>query len=126
MKRNMDLIRALLLKVESGHSQLSIHEVEDLATVDDIASKTVHYHMNLLVDADFIDASATHRGTWYIKSMTWAGHDFLDTVRDPEIWKRTKDVAKEAKGFSVELLRDIAKGLVKKQVKRLTDVDIEI
>ena len=44
-------------------------------------------------------------------------HDFLDSVRDPETWAKTKKAAAGAGGFTVELLRDLAKGFVKKQIE---------
>jgi hypothetical protein len=56
--------------------------------------------------------------------LEWAGHDFLDSVRDPEIWAKTKQGAETAKGFTVDLLKDLAKGLVKKQIEDYTGVKL--
>ena len=56
--------------------------------------------------------------------LTWAGHDLLDSVRDPKIWAKTKHGALAAGGFTVDLLKDLAKGFVKKQIEQRTGVTL--
>jgi hypothetical protein len=38
------------------------------------------------------------------RRLTAAGHDYLDTIRDPEIWRQTKEGARAAGGFTIEML----------------------
>jgi hypothetical protein len=45
-------------------------------------------------------------------------------VRDPKIWAKTKDGALAAGGFTVDLLKDLAKGFVKKQIEERTGVTL--
>ena len=59
-------------------------------------------------------------------ALTWDGHDFLDSVRDEEIWRRTKEGAKAAGGFTFDIIKDLAKGLIKTQIKKHTDVDLDL
>ncbi|MGZ5043196.1 MAG: DUF2513 domain-containing protein [Methylobacter sp.] len=59
-----------------------------------------------------------------ISKLTWQGHDFLGPVRDPVIWQETKEGAKKAGGFSLELLRALAKGLVKEKIEEHTGVQL--
>ncbi|MDQ6867300.1 MAG: DUF2513 domain-containing protein [Pseudomonadota bacterium] len=42
-------------------------------------------------------------------------HDFLDSIRDPDLWNKTKKGAKAAGGFTMDLLADLAKGLIKRR-----------
>ncbi len=56
--------------------------------------------------------------------LTWDGHDFLDSIRDPVIWQETKEGVKKAGGFSLELLGDLAKGLLKKKIEDHTGVQL--
>jgi Hypothetical protein (DUF2513) len=63
-------------------------------------------------------------GSYVINGLTWAGHDFLDSIRDPKIWEKTKKGAEAAGGFTVDLLKDLAKGLVKKQIEEYTGVKL--
>jgi hypothetical protein len=46
------------------------------------------------------------------KSLTLAGHDFLDAARSPFVWRRAKEIASAAGGFTVDLLLSIAKSLL--------------
>lgn len=49
---------------------------------------------------------------------------FLDSVRDPETWWRTKKAAAGAGGFTLDLLKDLAKGLIRKQIEDRTGVKL--
>ncbi len=125
MKRDMDLIRSILLKVEADCKPMSVTSFMS----DDFKEhdwKTVRGHMQLLEDARYFyeceqALSGDKHSVW---GITWAGHDFLDTVRNDEIWEMTKDRAKAAGGFTVELLGDLAKGFIKTQIKKQTGVEL--
>jgi len=55
-----------------------------------------------------------------------AGTRFIDAVRDEKVWRLTKEGAEKAGGWTLGLLSALGKGFLKKQIERLTDVDIEI
>jgi Hypothetical protein (DUF2513) len=59
-----------------------------------------------------------------VRGRTWRGHDFIDSVRDPEIWRKTKEGAQAAGGFTIELLRELAKGFIKTQIEKHTGVKL--
>ena len=124
MKRDMDLVRLLLLAIEEVHDgtgqQVKIPSF-------DRPEAEVTEHLFLLLDAGFIDGVDTsHMGgrELIVRRMTFAGYDFLDSIRDEEIWKKTKVGAGAAGGFTVELLKDLAKGLIKQQIKKHTGLEI--
>lgn len=48
-------------------------------------------------------------GASRVKRLTWNGHEFLDTIRDAEVWKRTKAGAEKAGNASVSFLWELAK-----------------
>jgi hypothetical protein len=56
--------------------------------------------------------------------LSWYGHDFLDSIRDPKIWERTKRGAEAAGGFTVDLLKDLATGFIRKQIEERTGVKL--
>ena|ERR1700730_3813371 len=127
MQREMDLIRALLLRIESGQefdgtSQIQPDFPGDLG-ITDYSYAEVAYHLNLLIRGGFIDGIRKMQMP-IISQLTWAGHDFLDSVRDPETWAKTKSAAVRAGGFTVELLRDLAVGLIKKQIEEKTGIKL--
>ena len=41
------------------------------------------------------------------------GHEFLDTLRDPEIWRRTKQGAKKIGSASIDVLFTLGKAYAK-------------
>lgn len=47
-----------------------------------------------------------------------------ESHRDPDVWDRTKAGALQAGGFTVELLKDLAKGFVKKQIEDRTGISL--
>lgn len=50
------------------------------------------------------------------------GHDFLDSIRDPDVWNKTKKGALAAGGFTLNLLNDLAKGFIKKKIEDSTGI----
>lgn len=127
MKRDMDLIRTMLLAIEMDdrYDAASLHALEGPSDfgVHDKSFEEVAYHLQMIVDRGLIYGKRSNIAPIY-GGLTMAGHDFLDSVRDPEIWRQTKDAAGKAGGFTLDLLVDLAKGLVKTQLKRLTGIEL--
>jgi hypothetical protein len=127
MKRDMDLVRDLLLAIENdpnfdGMRRIMPDEPGDLGITEHSYEEVV-YHLVLLIEAGLLVGKLTMQMP-IISKLTWQGHDFLDTVRDPVIWRETKEGAKKAGGFSLELLAALAKGLVKKKIEEHTGVQL--
>ncbi len=124
MKRDLDVIRNILLQIETndiGNRQWV------KISIPEIGEAVLQEHLFLAWESGFIEgndvSSLSSRG-FKPRRLTPAGHDFLDSVRDPEIWKKTKEGANAAGGFTLELLGDIAKGFIKTQLKKQTGVEI--
>lgn len=129
MKRDMDLIRELLLKLEALPMReggiVTISSDADEIAVPGYNSAQIDYHLGQIRLAGFInDGGARPMSGIGFHCLTWTGHDFLNSVRDPRIWEKTKKGAEAAGGFTVELLKDLAKGLVKKQIEEYTGVKL--
>ncbi|WP_027149478.1 DUF2513 domain-containing protein [Methylobacter tundripaludum] len=127
MKRDMDLVRDLLLVIEShplldGMRRMQPDEPGDL-DITDHSSNEVTYHLNMLIKAGLVEGKITMQMP-IISKLTWQGHDFLDSIRDPVIWRETMEGAKKAGGFSLELLGALAKGLIKKKIEEHTGVQL--
>lgn len=118
VRRDPDLLRALILKLEAyplpfGAVAYFTVGDEDIA-IEGHEPDQIGYHARLLADAGYIDEpdSRPMRG-FAFRGLTWAGHDFADSVRDPEIWNKTKSGASAAGGWTLDLLGELAKGLLK-------------
>jgi hypothetical protein len=115
-KRDMDLIRTLLLRIESdplfdGHCQVQPNEPADLRITDHSYAE-VAYHLNLLIDEGFVKGSHTMQMP-FISQLTWNGHEFLADVSDPDVWRKTKERAKTITNVGLGFLWEIAKAKIK-------------
>jgi hypothetical protein len=125
MKRDMDFIRELLLKIEGGEKEFDVVGKAFTGGIDPPEMEKLTEHIRLLRQAGFIDVEAESLGGHLVLTgLSWRGHDFLDSVRDPKIWEKTKSGAAAAGGFTVDLLIDLAKGFLKKQIEERTGVKI--
>lgn len=112
MKRDMDIIRAIFIAAES--SQQSGHP-DGLHKIDGVDDKVAAYHVALLKDAGYVEASVSkeHNGLpWRFESlrMTWSGHEFLDAMRDDTVWNKVKEhVIKPGASWTVSLLLESLK-----------------
>lgn len=95
MKRDMELVRQILLKVEQAESDPN--EWIDLS-FDQWTCEVVSYHSKILNDAGLIEAQdlSTLAGSdWRPMSLTWSGHEFLDAARDETVWNKAMTSLKE-------------------------------
>ena len=113
MRRDMDIIRLLLLQHESG---------EDLPELEKHPIELVVYNLALMVDAGFLvgniieDHEGSPVGASIIR-MTWEGHDFLDSIRDPSVWQKAKDrVIKPGVSWSFSILVEFLKAEAQRQL----------
>jgi len=92
MKRDMDLIRAMLLAIEAENHGFAPEKIEIMG----YDQEQIGYHALLLGEAGLaIVREVTTAGgkspQAIITRLTWAGHEFLDASREPRIWNQAKD-----------------------------------
>jgi hypothetical protein len=107
MKRNPDLIREILLKIEmvpypNQHVTFKIADYSD----DDIS-----YHIQLLCEAGFIEAYDNPYVCffeWEQVRLKWAGHEFLDLAKNQSRWEEAKRIILEtAEGINFDILKQV-------------------
>lgn len=126
MQRDMDYVRALLLQIEAKDKPCLMDLLTENAEQTEYDKLSEHLVM-LVEEAEFVNGIAAHNmaaKNWLDLRLTWKGHDFIDSIRDPKVWEKTKKGAAAAGGFTVDLLRDLAKGLIKKQIEEYTGIQI--
>lgn len=121
MKRDMDLVRAILFAVEAAGEDQTI-KAGDIQ-LDGFSSGQISRHVQLLEEAGFLQANISKQlggvaaRRFHIYGMTWSGHDFLDTIRDPSVWEKTKDkIVSHGGSFSLEIVKALATGFLKQQL----------
>jgi hypothetical protein len=130
MTRDIDLIRELLLKLENLPTRPGgiylLNPEDDEIQIDGYSNHQIDYHLSLISEAGLIDSgksSAVMNG-YLFSRLSWAGHDFLDSIRDPDVWAKTKRGAEAAGGFTADLLMDLAKGFIKTKIEEHTGVKL--
>ena len=118
MERNWDTVRELMLKTENLEPNKSI-------TLNDFESEEhykISYHVQLLESAGLVNANlsqavgkqATH---FHLRSLTWEGHEFLDSIRVQSTWSKVKSLIKEKGGvMTFDVIKTVAATLVKSSI----------
>lgn len=73
----------------------------------------------MLKDAGFLAHEKMLAGGQFGWRLTWQGHEFVDEVRDPEIWRKTKEGAEKVGSWSIKLLGELAAGFVRAKAAEL-------
>ena len=122
MKRDLDLIRDILLAIEASGGPMYL----PLKVSPPRPPGEVALQVQLLKDAGYIVAeifpirkSLDMSGA--IIRMTNSGYDYLDPVRDPKVWSQTKSVLEKIGGSAaLEVVKDIAAKFMAEMIKRFT------
>jgi hypothetical protein len=110
MKRDMDLVRQILLQIEAAQQPRGPVKL----TIPGHSEEEVSYHVKLPAQAGLItavDNSTMQSVSWQAAGLTWPGHEFLDSIKNETVWDKTKAVVKE-KGGAISF--EVLKGLVTK------------
>jgi hypothetical protein len=117
MNRDLDLVRELLLHFESLPN-----DSPGVPTVAGHSELEVNYHLILMFEAGLIRAEPQTSQTGRVIrvlpfSLTWQGHEFLDTARDKTTWNAVKgQVSSRAGTVSFELLKALLIAYAKDKV----------
>ena len=57
-----------------------------------------------------------------LNAYLWMGMISSISIRDPDVWNKTKKGALAAGGFTLNLLNDLAKGFIKKKIEDSTGI----
>lgn len=109
MRRELDLIRLLLLKLEGA---------DEVIGLDNFSEEQQLHHSVLLIEAGYahgviIPNKNGDPVSTRMSRLTWAGHEFLELTRDDTIWNHAKSVvAESAKGAAAEIVTSACKQLL--------------
>lgn len=112
MKLNHDCVRAVLLFIEENVTYGTYVDFSE-AIVDNFSREDIIYSADKLLEAGFIDGSkisAIGRSVPGIRitTITWSGHQFLDSIRDNTIWKHTKSIIKDFSSVSLNTILNVS------------------
>lgn len=105
MKRDMDIVRKVLLTVEDGNGG---------ASFDGYADDSIKYHKALVIEAGLAEGSILKGDTGnheipvevVLRKLTWAGHDFVDAIASESNWTKVKTFLLEGgKQITIETVK---------------------
>ena len=115
MKRDMDLIRSILLAVEESPTGRAPSPL----VVNGYSQQAVDYHAFLVMEAGLCEGVDVTNPESVVPEaalnrLTWSGHEFPDAARDDTLWNKAKDrvgstLGDVAIGVFVALLHRLAK-----------------
>ena len=126
MKIDHDYLKKLLEACQA--SEKPTFDIEYLnAAGFDYSDTKLEFHMAILNDQGFIQRADGDPGFGFTRGidgflqrnalplrLTASGHEFLDTVQNPEVWSKTKAAAKKVGGVGFDLFLQIAKAEAKR------------
>ncbi len=117
MKRDMDLVREVLIALEDAPFNGGPLK---LTPPEQYSSEQVTYHIMLLHEAGLIrafDFSSDEFPDWRPGYLTWEGHEFLNAARDSGRWSKAKTLVLEKGGGLVfEILKQVLLDQMKRRV----------
>ena len=126
MKLNYDCVRSVLLTVEKSKTideELNLNPLavetifEQLPKYED---SEILYTIEKLKEAGYINAvlhfAAEHFINGAVSSITYSGHEYLDNIREPEVWRKVKTMLKNAGDITLPLISQAAQLLIGSQL----------
>ena len=116
MKRDLDIIRNILLYIENAdNNRIRIY---DISTNLNLPIDTVKYHLDLLVDKKFIilrgcvtvmTPDFKPYDTIRVVRMTFDGCDYLEAIKNDTVWNNVKKELKKIGGSaSLDIVKTLA------------------
>ncbi|EPY08221.1 hypothetical protein PAALTS15_05828 [Paenibacillus alvei TS-15] len=96
MKRDMELIRRLLLETETLSYDGGMRSRKFGGSwFNDVEDDAFYYHVKLLSEAKYIISISPPHGDnsvpYFPYSLTWEGHELLDSIRSDSTWDKVKN-----------------------------------
>jgi hypothetical protein len=113
MKRDLELIRKMVLEIEAAPSGWPALKIEGYTDAQ------VGYHAYLLINAGLamgkdLSTLGNLSPEGFINTLTWAGHEFADAVRDETRWRKALGVVQEKGGtVTIGVLTQLLVALMK-------------
>lgn len=117
MKRDMNIIRQILLKLEESETGYAPDPIE----IDGYSQTQIGYHTLLLIEAGLVDGEeVTGDGdegpVGAASRLTWDGHEFLDAAREPRRWQEARNLIDRIGGASIQVWINVLTKIVTKNL----------
>ena len=115
MKRDIDLIRQILLELEEKGAYTNWMDID----IEDYSPEQIDYHLELMVEAGLISVRTSEKE--YSRQLplrlTWEGHEFLDAVRNEPQWHKVKESIKLGNNVPFHVIETLLFELAKRETQ---------
>lgn len=123
MKLNHDCLRDVLLVLEDELALDDTMQYEDLWIGDFVNNKSlcsytkieIAYSVYKLSEAGYLSSGAFYstarNSSYYIRTVTFYGHEFIDSIRDETRWNGIKKGLSAVRDYSLSAISSIAEGM---------------
>ena len=130
MELNKDCVRDVLLsceellKMDEEGYMISLSHEELEQVLPNYKTEDIIYTVVKLKEAGFLDVKVTRASgnilvDVRINDITFTGHEFLNDIRDDNNWKKVKAIAKSVGAFSINMIAQIAVGVIQTNISAL-------
>ncbi len=129
MKLDIACIRDILLCLEEHlvltdeleYKFLELSEICQTGNLQKYSNSQIAYTICKLEEADFISASVQYGNNSIdfiaVSSITFAGHQFLDTIRPESVWSKIHSISEKTGLKSISAIMDIAEIILPDTIK---------
>lgn len=125
MRLNQDAVRDILLFVESNLEFDNFFHLKDFYGAEALKKydqDTIKYTLLKLSETNYLHSnpliSNNNIRDFSTGMLTWEGHEFLDTIRDTQVWSKTKIVTNKLESVSIGMLSRIGTGVINHMIDK--------
>jgi hypothetical protein len=111
----------LAIESEPFGNDIHKHSLKEIPMLQPYELEEIIYAAQRLSEAKYINAefqyAADEIHTFYITSLTWDGHQFLDNISDDDVWNKAKSIASKFSSVSISALSNIASNVISQIIK---------
>ncbi|EGQ1307255.1 DUF2513 domain-containing protein [Staphylococcus pseudintermedius] len=114
MELKYELVREVLLIVQNKKNMRDYLSLEDITSEVDIEKYTkddVEYTILKTTEANLLDSQhifGFDSSQYLIGHLTFEGHEFLNSVKDKDVWEETKKRASKVESLTLPVLQQLA------------------
>lgn len=114
MKRDMELCRKILFRIEEDTSGRPISDLQ----VEGYAREDIQYNCELLYQKGYLKGYTPYvRNHFSVGQLTWEGQEFLDKIREDTVWNKIKEaITQKGVSLTFEVIKSVAPSVVSSMI----------
>lgn len=125
MKFEPEIVRNIMLDIEELHlppKPFVFSDSEKFNRAKKYDLNVIAYHCDKLQEAGYLNWKPQYADNrlymGFITGLTYDGHQFLDSVRSPKIWRETKTRAEKVGIFTLDFISKTASNIITEVISK--------